>query len=513
VGAYRRGVLTQATSATLTFSSRVRATSTTTGNISLQISSNNGAAWTTLDTFSFSTLDSGLLAKSYDIGAYATAFTMIRFIGSGTVYGYLYVDDLQIEYTRLSNAYVFSVLANNVWKSNTTPGSGVTVAVVDSGIASHTDLAGSLLTSVDFSSNTSFTYDALAAKSVQTVTTNSLLAGDTGLTGTLVGDDEYGHGTHVAGIVAGSGQASGGSRVGNAPFVSLINVKVTGADGSGYLSNLISGLQWIYENAAAYNIKVVNISMNSAVPEPYNSSPVDAAVEILWFNGITVVVSAGNNGIGTGPVPLLPPANDPFVITVGAADDMGTFLPLDDTMTTFSAYGTTEDGFAKPDLVAPGRNIISLLSSTSSNVYVNHPANRVDDYYFRMSGTSMAAPMVTGAVALMLQRNPALNPDQIKYRLRSTASKTWAGYDAAKAGAGYLNAFAAVFGNSTQAANTGIKASAMLSTGSDPITWNSVGWNSVGWNSVGWNSVGWNSVGWNSVGWNSVGWNSDIWGP
>ncbi len=199
------------------------------------------------------------------------------------------------------------------------------------------------------------------------------------------------------------------------------------------------------------------------------------------------------------------------MITVGAADDMATPWLLDDSMATFSAYGTTEDGFAKPDLVAPGRNIISLLASTSSTVYVEHPTHRVDDNYFRMSGTSMSTPMVTAAVVLMLQREPNLNPDQVKYRLMSTANANWPGYDNAKSGAGYLNTFAAVMATSTQTANTGIAPSQMLTTGSDPITWGSAGWNSAGWNSAGWNSVDWDSVGWSSAGWNSAGWNTSIW--
>ena len=125
--------------------------------------------------------------------------------------------------------------------------------------------------------------------------------------------------------------------------------------------------------------------------------------------------------------------------------------------------------------------------------------------YFRISGTSMAAPMVTGTIALLLQDEPNLNPDQVKYRLLTTAGSV--GKSA------YLNAYAAVTGTTTDSANQGILPSQLLATGSDPIAWSSVGWNSVGWNSVGWNSVGWNSVGWNSVGWNSVGWNSTYWGP
>ena len=240
--------------------------------------------------------------------------------------------------------------------------------------------------------------------------------------------------------------------------------------------------------------------------EPYHTSALDAAVEILWFNGIVVVVAAGNNGTGTGPVTLYPPANDPFVITVGAAEDKGTPALSDDTMAAFSAYGTTENSFAKPDLVAPGRHIVSTLASTSVYAFVNHLLHRVDSNYFRMSGTSMAAPVVSGAAALLLQDEPNLTPDQVKYRLKATANTAWAGYDAAKAGAGYLDAYAAVYGTTTQSANTGIAASQMLFSGSDPVTWGSVNWNSVNWNSVNWNSVNWNSVNWNTVNWNSAVW-------
>jgi serine protease AprX len=152
------------------------------------------------------------------------------------------------------------------------------------------------------------------------------------------------------------------------------------------------------------------------------------------------------------------------------------------------------------------------LVNTNMGMAGEHPENLVGNQYFRMSGTSASAPMVSGAVAMLLQDEPNLTPDQVKYRLMATANHVWPGYNATTAGAGYLDVLLAVQTNTTESANTGIMPSQLLYTGTDPITWDSVGWNSVGWNSVGWNSVGWNSVGWNSVGWNSVGWNSDYWG-
>jgi hypothetical protein len=228
---------------------------------------------------------------------------------------------------------------------------------------------------------------------------------------------------------------------------------------------------------------------------------------VLWFNKIVVVVSAGNGGKQR----LYPPANDPFVITVGAVDDKGTASIADDTLAPFSAYGMTSDGFLKPDLVAPGSNIVSILASDDSNLIVANPGNKVtapnNSRYFKMSGTSMAAAVVAGAVAVLLEDEPNLTPDQVKYRLRATA-RPFSGPESCAAGAGYLDIHAAVNGTTTQSANTGITASQRLWSGTEPVTWGSVSWNSVSWNSVSWNSVSWNSVSWNSVSWNSVSWNS-----
>ncbi len=318
-GISRSVPLVMVTSATLTFSTRVQATSSTSGTVSVQVSKDNGSTWTTLETFSMKVSDSKQAARSYDISAYATAFTRVRFLGAGTVNGYLHIDNVQIEYSRLANSYVRSVLSNMTWVNNPAPGEGITVAVVDSGMADHLDLTTNsisrIVTSVDFTRDVNFLYqeESMTAEAVVTYPSLGLESqammtlpmGDE-LPVQSIGYDDYGHGTHVAGIIGGMGLASEGARIGNAPAVNLVNVKVTGADGSGYLSDLIYGLQWIYENRETYNIRVVNISMNSALPESYHTSPVDAAVEILWFNGIVVVVSAGNNGTGAGPVDLTP---------------------------------------------------------------------------------------------------------------------------------------------------------------------------------------------------------------
>jgi serine protease AprX len=385
------------------------------------------------------------------------------------------------------NVYNHVINASELWNSySKLQGKGIGVAVVDSGVAKVKDLK--IKKSVNF--NDSYHDSA----------------------------DRYGHGTFVAGIVAGNGESSDGRYIGVAPGASIYNVRVSDDNGMTYVSDVIEALQWIYENKDKTKIRVVNLSFNQSEPESYHTSPLNAAVEILWFNGIVVVVSAGNNGTAT----LYPPANDPFVITVGATDDRDTLTTNDDLVATFSAYGITADGFAKPDLVAPGRNIVGLLPMNDElNMGKEHRHSYVGTTYFRMSGTSVSAPMVSGAVALLLQDEPELNPDQVKARLMATADKNWPGYNPTTAGAGYLDIYAAVYANTTESANQGVTPSFMLSTGEDAIAfdsvgwnsvgWNSVGWNSVGWNSVGWNSVGWNSVGWNSVGWNSVGWNSDHW--
>ncbi len=394
--------------------------------------------------------------------------------------------DEPIETGNLLNIYIRAIGAGDVWAEGY-QGSGVTVALVDSGIRSC--LQGKKLS--DLKDSDSDRSRVLHSESFSTDSTND--------------HDEFGHGTHVAGIIGGNGELSDGAYIGVAPRVNLLNVKVSDAYGAGYESDVVAGLQWIYEHEDEYNIRVVNISLNSSVPQSYHTSPLDAAVEILWFNGMVVVVSAGNNAVDHNGI-LYPPANDPFVITVGAVDDRGTLDVSDDLLPSFSAFGTTEDGFAKPDLVAPGTNIISLSAGRGARIAREHWDHQVGKYYFRMSGTSMASAVTSGAVALLLQAQPELNPDQVKWRLMHTTEP----FSVEGAGAGYLNVYNAVHSESRETANTGQIPSELLWTGSDPPAWDSVHWDSVHWDSVHWDSVHWDSVHWDSVHWDNVYWGNTV---
>src|SRR5581483_734621 len=291
--------------------------------------------------------------------------------------------------------------------------------------------------------------------------------------------DHYGHGTHVAGIIAGNGQASGGksnpSRIyGVAPNVKLVNLKVLDANGSGQDSYVIAAIQRAIALKNVYGIRVINLSLGRPVFESFTQDPLCQAVEAAWNAGIVVVVAAGNQGrnndYGTqGYGMIAAPGNDPSVITVGAMNTMSTPTKRDDVLASYSSKGPSMlDHVVKPDVVAPGNRVASLLvaNSTLAN---SAPLNVVSPtaygasmfaqpYYFRLSGTSMATPVVSGAAALLLDANPALTPDVIKARLMKTADKAFPvsssltinnvpstyQYDIFSVGAGYINIPAAL---------------------------------------------------------------------
>jgi serine protease AprX len=474
-------------------------------NISVLVSSDGGLQFTSLDTFSGGA--SG--EASYDLTPFISANTVVRFQDRSVdwVYGqYAFFDNVQISYSspcpecidyqNLENAFVPAVAANKLW--NEPPylqGQDVTVAVVDSGIAEQVDFkdangASRILTHVSFASDSKLP------------------------------DDFYGHGTHVAGLIAGDGAISDHEYMGIAPQANLVDVKVLNDKGQGFTSDVVAGLEWVYNNAEQYNIRVVNLSLNSSVAESYRTSALSAALELLWFKGITVVVATGNNG-SSQPGILYPPANDPYLIAIGATDDQDTASVGDDTLASFSSFGVTTDGFSRPDLVAPGTNLTSLLAP-DSNLVIDH-ANKVKkdkqgNNHFQMSGTSMASPVVAGAAALLLQAEPLLTPDQVKARLIATAHPFNAGN-----GAGYLDAYAAVHTQTPPApqqsyipnnlpAEMALIAYWASTQEAGTIDWENVDWSAVNWGSVNWGSVNWGSVNWGSVNWGSVNWGSVNWG-
>jgi serine protease AprX len=267
-------------------------------------------------------------------------------------------------------------------------------------------------------------------------------------------DDPYGHGTHVAGIIAGNVYDSGGRRTGIAPDANLIGLKVLDRFGNGCISNVIAALDYAVSIKSAYNIRVINLSIGSAITESYKTDPLTLAARRAVDAGIVVLAAAGN--IGRAPNGqtifggITSPGNAPWVLTVGATSHQGTVARSDDTIAGFSSRGPTWIDFsAKPDLVAPGVGIESL-SDPYSTLYGKNPALRLDGTlsswyrpYMSLSGTSMATPVVSGTVALMLEANPRLTPNAVKAILEYTAQAR-TGQSPLAQGAGLLNAHGAL---------------------------------------------------------------------
>lgn len=255
-------------------------------------------------------------------------------------------------------------------------GDGITVAVVDTGVAPHIDLVKPKSRIVGFK-------DFVNGKTKPY--------------------DDNGHGTHVAGIVASNGYSSNGKYAGIAPNANILAVKALDESGSGSTSDIISAIQWVIETKDIYNTKILNLSLGSPSSTSYKSDPLSQAAEKASRAGLTVVVAAGNSGPSAKTI--LSPGNSPSVITVGAVDDNKTPEISDDTIAKFSSRGPTIDGFKKPDVVAPGVDITSLSNSNLNG-------------YLSLSGTSMATPIVSGGCALLHQKYGNLSPAQVKSMLK-----------------------------------------------------------------------------------------------
>lgn len=266
--------------------------------------------------------------------------------------------------------------------------------------------------------------------------------------------DDDGHGTHVAGIIAGNGYDSAGQKAGAAPDASLIGLKVLDANGAGTVSNIIAALDWVLANRKRYNIRVVNLSVGATIRESFWTDPLTLAAKRVVDAGVVVVTAAGNFGTNDDGQPqyggITAPGNAPWVLTVGASSTNGTVWRRDDVMAMFSSRGPTFlDWVAKPDLVAPGVGTVSLADPTST-LFQTLPGALVAGTistsalpYLSLSGTSMAAPVVAGTVALMLQANPDLTPNAVKAILQYTAQQ-YPDYDPLTEGAGFLNSVGAV---------------------------------------------------------------------
>jgi serine protease AprX len=300
-----------------------------------------------------------------------------------------------VDASQLATAYNQSVRSDTAWKQGYT-GKGVGVAVIDTGIAG--DLADFRVSETDPTSRV-----------IANVVTNPAATN---------GRDTYGHGTHIAGLIAGNGtnrSASDpvrGKYAGAAPDANLIAVKADDGHGNASVLDVIDGLQFIVDKKDEYNIRVVNMSLSSSVAESFRTDPLDAAVESAWLKGIVVVVAAGNRGAALDAVSYAP-GNDPWVISVGGVDDRGTKDIADDLLANWSSRGRTQDGYEKPDVLAPGARLVSTMAPGAEYVTLC-PSCNVEGGYFRVGGTSMAAAVISGTVANLIQAHPNWTPNQIK---------------------------------------------------------------------------------------------------
>jgi len=404
-------------------------------------------------------LVAGLLCPTFNLlgGVVKDVFTLINAVAGTMAAGNVVALSNQPNVTYISldrplgatlDYSTAGVNAPVAWSSGW-DGTGVGVAIIDSGIYSHPDL--------------------LSAQTGQSrvVYRKSFIGG--------VQNDDYGHGTHVAGIVAGSGATSnvpGTAHVlrGMAPNANLLDLRVLDQNGSSHDSTVIAALETAVNLKNVYNVRVINLSLGRPYYESCTLDPLCVAAEAAWNSGIVVVTAAGNLG-RNGYSTVLSPGDSPHAITVGAMKTEETYPRSDDLIASYSSKGPTYiDLTVKPDIVAPGNLVVSLLAP-GSTLETEYPENVIGPSYYspsasgpaeymRLSGTSMATPVVSGTVALMLEKNPALTPDTVKARLMKTAGKTFpvsstvtdpttgltytSFYDVFTIGAGYVDAAAAL---------------------------------------------------------------------
>ena len=391
--------------------------------------------------------------------------------------------------------------AHHLWQRGFT-GEGVGVALIDSGVVPVEGLRHDVRHGPDLS-----------------------FEGTNGALRTL---DTYGHGTHMAGIIAGRdanwSAASADAFAGVAPGAHLVSVKVADATGATDVSQVIAAIDWVVQHRRELDIRVLNLSFGTDGLQPYSLDPLAFAVERAWQEGIVVVVAAGNGGLDDGR--LNNPAYDPFVIAVGAVDPHGTKPTHDDEIPEWSSRG---DGDRNPDLVAPGRSIVSLRNPGSA-IDRAHPGARVGDRFFRGSGTSHAAAVVSGAVALLLDQRPGLSPDEVKQLLRASAVELPAA-DRRGQGEGMLNVKGASqesprFARQRHARSLGLglleeaRGTLHLSDGVNTLigeidasgqVWNALEWTLAATAETSWSAGSWTGASWGGGTWMGNKWADGAW--
>ncbi|HEY6204484.1 MAG TPA: S8 family serine peptidase [Candidatus Limnocylindria bacterium] len=391
-----------------------------------------------------------------------------------------------------------AIEADGAWAIST--GAGAVVALMDTGIGAHPDLpAGKVIARANFAS-------------------------DNG-----VGLDPAGHGTHLAGIIA----ARGTTFRGVAPDALLVDIRVLDQNGDGTLRSVVAGFDWLLKNRRALNIRVLNLSLGTTQRSSYHTDLLAALAEAAWFSGVAVVAAAGNDG----PVPgtMATPGADPFVITAGSFDDQGTPAEQDDRESAFSSRGPTLDGFAKPDVLAPGRRVVSLRANgarlemdkpdrvvANANALANANPNGIVvgngngsnsannlNLYIRMSGTSVSSAMVSGVAALIVSAHADYTPTKTKgaivasgRSLTGTVSRAVTATTALTATPRQVNGLLLP----SRLLMTTLERSGVAGSGT---IWEGITWEGVTWESVTWESVTWESVRWEGVAWETVSWEQD----
>jgi serine protease AprX len=333
--------------------------------------------------------------------------------------------------------------------------------------------------------------------------------------------DGRGHGTFVAAIAAGERFA----RAGGSPKSKIVSVDVMDDHGMAMTRDVIAAADWILANKSQYNIRVANFSLHSASPASVFFDPLDRAVEKLWMNGVVVVTAAGNYGADGAPGGVhFAPGNDPFVITVGAADIHGSVRTSDDYAAPWSAWGYTLDGFAKPELGAPGRYLVAAVPGGSTLVS-ERPGNVKPYGTMELSGTSFAAPIVAAAAAQVLARHPEWTPDQVKGALMVSAKDTpsaalgslGVGMVAAARAAAVVNPPNPNAGlnqfvvNAADGSGKAFDAASWANVAQSDASWASASWASASRASASWASASWASASWASASWASASWASASW--